>query len=69
MPKVYVCANWKCGRCKKVNRTSGSKCAGCGESKTKGTSLDTLPGDWICSSCRTNNFARKVNCYKCKKPK
>jgi hypothetical protein len=26
---------------------------------------DVKPGDWTCSSCRFNNFARRVDCLKC----
>lgn len=29
-------------------------------------SLDIRDGDWTCSSCKANNFARRQVCYKCK---
>jgi hypothetical protein len=28
-----------------------------------------MEGDWMCSECGTNNFRRRMICYKCKKPK
>ena len=37
--------------------------------KSEGTSLETLYGDWRCSSCFENNFARRIVCFKCATPK
>mmetsp|Transcript_88374 Transcript_88374/g.279661 ORF Transcript_88374/g.279661 Transcript_88374/m.279661 type:complete len:137 (-) Transcript_88374:55-465(-) len=30
---------------------------------------ETRPGDWSCSSCGMNNFARRTECFKCGTPK
>merc|ERR1719285_1129304 len=27
------------------------------------------PGDWDCPSCNAHNYASKINCFVCKKPK
>ncbi|KAI9209351.1 uncharacterized protein BJ171DRAFT_486533 [Polychytrium aggregatum] len=27
------------------------------------------PGDWVCSSCSNNNFARRSECFRCRAPK
>ncbi|GMI59088.1 hypothetical protein ScalyP_jg6131 [Parmales sp. scaly parma] len=27
------------------------------------------PGDWACPSCQVNNFASRINCFKCNTPK
>ena len=32
-----------------------------------GTSLVALKGDWRCDSCNTNNFAKRLVCYTCRK--
>jgi hypothetical protein len=31
--------------------------------------LDLKPGDWICSGCGNNNFARRFECNRCKLPR
>ena len=34
------------------------------QSKSKGISLDYLPGYWKCGKCRESNFARREKCFK-----
>ena len=70
MPKYKNCKNWQCSKCKEINRRLNiNKCMNCGDSKKNGISLDKLPGDWLCSYCKINNFAKNVKCFKCSKPK
>ena len=30
---------------------------------------DVKPGDWLCDSCGANNFARRLECFRCNAPK
>ena len=69
MPRYRTCANWECGVCKKRNATSGNSCISCGAPKSRGKSLDLLPGDWRCSFCKESNFAKRKVCYKCGRDK
>ena len=69
MPKYTTCSNWKCLKCETINRVKGAtKCLTCGTAKEKGESQDVLPGDWKCG-CGTNNFASRMTCYSCKRPR
>lgn len=47
---------------------SNNKVEGRGE-RSKGTEEPTKEGDWMCAECGTNNFRRRVICFKCKKAK
>lgn len=72
---------WKCTGCEHSNSTRKFKCSKCqkdapfksatGEipygaprSRTERVTR-TLPGDWKCSMCKRNNFARNLKCHKC----
>ena len=68
MPKAVVCNKWRCGACHRKQTTSSDKCVDCGARKSIGTSLIVLHGDWNCSVCGNNNFARRTECYKCHLP-
>ena len=69
MPKVSKCNKWKCGVCRKEQHTTMDKCPNCGAPKAKGKSLVKLHGDWICLHCSVNDFARRLICYGCRRPK
>ena len=60
---------WDTGMCKKDQNTAMDKCPNCGAPKSKGVSLIKLHGDWICLNCSVNNFAVRILCYGCGKPK
>ena len=36
-----------------------------GKDKGKGGGKEPRPGDWKCSGCGSNNFARRTECFKC----
>mmetsp|Transcript_47710 Transcript_47710/g.139038 ORF Transcript_47710/g.139038 Transcript_47710/m.139038 type:complete len:299 (+) Transcript_47710:78-974(+) len=38
---------------------------GGGKGGGKGGKGDVLPGDWMCPSCNINNFARRMECFRC----
>lgn len=64
---MYSCTRWRCGKCSHVNRRKGlTSCANCKTPKDKGESLHVLPGDWSCNACGVNNFARNLNCFRCR---
>ena len=52
--------------CKTLNLGSCNKCC-CGTEKSNGEYLTKLAGDWVCSSCRKNNFAKRRLCFSCSK--
>lgn len=41
----------------------------CGRNKESGKSTVVKTGDWICSNCSENNFARRIFCHFCCAPK
>ena len=56
---------WRCS-CGNVQSLSCLNCLKCGGSKSSGESLIRLKGNWLCSKCGKNNFARRTYCFNVK---
>merc|ERR1719361_1617320 len=50
-------------------RDRGDRFGGGGKGGGGGSFGEVRPGDWSCSSCGMNNFARRTECFKCGAPK
>ena len=73
-----VCFDWQKGSCERgencrfthSNEAEGAD--GQGPYATYGGRRgfgNVRPGDWNCQSCQVNNFASRINCFKCNAPK
>jgi len=77
--------DWQCDKCFNTNFARRMQCNACSAprkiddtntntntsntSNTNTTTGSTFVGDWICSLCKTNNFAYRTNCFSCQAPK
>jgi len=64
--------DWDCPNCQRKGNFGTKSVCRCGYSKnTKSVNTDFVnreSNDWVCS-CGVNNFARRVQCFKCNKSK
>ncbi|XP_073275766.1 RNA-binding protein involved in heterochromatin assembly dri1-like [Primulina huaijiensis] len=83
MPGDWYCGGLNCGAHNYASRMSCYRCCatkeyfGCGAGMmaSAGYAYDAIPGwkngDWICTrfGCGMHNYASRMDCYKCKKPR
>jgi hypothetical protein len=57
--------SWKCSCGTVMSSLQVLRCRTCGKDKSQGESLIKMRGDWMCTNCQKNNFARRIKCFSC----